>query len=482
MTQITLYGALHEIGGNKVLIEDRGTKVFFDFGMCFSKWGTYFSPFLQPRTYNLLEDFIKLGLLPDLEGLYRHDYEKRFRPPTKDPNYDAVILSHPHLDHAGFISLIRPDIPIYCSKGTHAILEAMEQTSLSYEFTQMREKFKIRKSKRDASAYVKDRDTVFPRTFKHFKPTFKIDDITIHSFPIDHSVPGATAFIIETSDAVIVYTGDIRFHGRIATYSHFFVDKASEFDVEYIVSEGTRINDKTCFTELDLTRAVFQKAEETKGLVIANFPARDIQRMLSFAEVAETTERKLVISMRQAITLELLAKYGVSDIPNIKDLEIFVPKKGWGVWRDPNYPENIQLQDYQKWEKELLDLPNIVTTEEIKEEPQKHIFRCDYAEIKHLLDIKPPKGSVYIRSVTEPVDEEMQIDQQRVNNWLKLFDLYPYVQIHCSGHASSMDIQKMFEKIEPKYAIPIHTEHPEMFNGIVSSVIQARYAEPISLS
>jgi predicted metal-dependent RNase len=30
---ITFYGGFHEIGGNKFLIEDRGTKVFLDFGM-----------------------------------------------------------------------------------------------------------------------------------------------------------------------------------------------------------------------------------------------------------------------------------------------------------------------------------------------------------------------------------------------------------------------------------------------------------------
>jgi mRNA degradation ribonuclease J1/J2 len=32
MAKLTFYGGVNEIGGNKILIEDKGTKVFFDFG------------------------------------------------------------------------------------------------------------------------------------------------------------------------------------------------------------------------------------------------------------------------------------------------------------------------------------------------------------------------------------------------------------------------------------------------------------------
>ena len=32
-TKLTFYGGIHEIGGNKFLIEDRGTRIFLDFGM-----------------------------------------------------------------------------------------------------------------------------------------------------------------------------------------------------------------------------------------------------------------------------------------------------------------------------------------------------------------------------------------------------------------------------------------------------------------
>jgi len=33
MTKLTFYGGVNEIGGNKILLEDSGTKIFLDFGM-----------------------------------------------------------------------------------------------------------------------------------------------------------------------------------------------------------------------------------------------------------------------------------------------------------------------------------------------------------------------------------------------------------------------------------------------------------------
>ena len=52
MTSLTFYGGVNEIGGNKILLEDQGTRVFLDFGMSFGQSGIYFSEFNQPRKCN----------------------------------------------------------------------------------------------------------------------------------------------------------------------------------------------------------------------------------------------------------------------------------------------------------------------------------------------------------------------------------------------------------------------------------------------
>ena len=39
MTSCSFYGGIREVGGNKILLEDKGTKIFIDFGKSFGKEG-----------------------------------------------------------------------------------------------------------------------------------------------------------------------------------------------------------------------------------------------------------------------------------------------------------------------------------------------------------------------------------------------------------------------------------------------------------
>lgn len=111
---ITFYGGVHEIGGNKFLVEDKGTKIFLDFGMQMGKVNQYFAEFVNPRICNGMGDLFEFGLLPKLKGLYRKDYAKHMSfDGNEDNDIDAVILSHAHVDHAAYIHYIRPDIHIY---------------------------------------------------------------------------------------------------------------------------------------------------------------------------------------------------------------------------------------------------------------------------------------------------------------------------------------------------------------------------------
>lgn len=95
-TTVTFYGGVDEIGGNKILVEDRDTKVFFDFGISFGARRLFFtSLFLSPRSSRGLQ---KLGILLRLEGIYKFD--------DKQPEIDAVFVTHGHLDHSAYFSFI----------------------------------------------------------------------------------------------------------------------------------------------------------------------------------------------------------------------------------------------------------------------------------------------------------------------------------------------------------------------------------------
>ena len=109
---ITVLGGKGEIGGNKILLEHKDTRIFLDFGMSFKQASTFFSEFLQPRKCAALTDFFELGLLPDIEGLYRGDYLRHMGRAEEERKIDAVFLSHAHADHSHYIHFLRFDIPI----------------------------------------------------------------------------------------------------------------------------------------------------------------------------------------------------------------------------------------------------------------------------------------------------------------------------------------------------------------------------------
>ena len=109
---------------------------------------------------------------------------------------------------------------------------------------------------------------------------------------------------------------------------------------------------------------------------------------------------------------------GLGDYPTLKDPEIrlFADRKGWGLIGRDDYPENIVKQDYLKWERRYLDLENTVTCEEVKKNQADYMFYCNFFQLNRLIDIEPASGSRYIRSLCEPYNDEMALDERRVQN------------------------------------------------------------------
>jgi ribonuclease J len=207
--------------------------------------------------------------------------------------------------------------------------------------------------------------------------------------------------------------------------------------------------------------------KKTKNLVIANYPWKDLERLRSFYEVAKMTGRKLALNLKQAYLLKKLEATADSDLSlNDKHICIYADKKKWGMINRPGCPHNIVEQDYSGWEREFLDYPNRVTCDDIHQHQSDFLVRIDFFDLTDLINIRPSQGSCYIRSVTEPFDEEGEIELWRVENWLKHFGLYPYEQAHASGHAAGPEIRKLIQEISPKTVFPVHTEHPELFSTI----------------
>ena len=85
---------------------------------------------------------------------------------------------------------------------------------------------------------------------------FQIDSVEVEPISVNHSLPGVSGFIINTSNGSVGYIADIRFHRRRREHSERFVEECKRADLEILLCEGTRIRESVSPSELSVEEDV----------------------------------------------------------------------------------------------------------------------------------------------------------------------------------------------------------------------------------
>jgi len=424
LVKLTFYGGAGEIGGNKILIEDHGSKALLDFGMSLTDRARFFSePFLSPRDEHGL---IQLGITPNLAGLYKGEQEQAAA---------GVVLSHAHIDHSMCVSLLNRDIPVYCGETTRLILEATSG---------MRQ-----------SGFENNLSGIQFRTFRT-GDSLDLGTLKIEPVHVDHSVPGSYGFLVRTSEGTIAYSGDFRAHGPRADLTNDFAEKAHSSEPRLFLCEGTNLVRGDLRTESEVSEKAAMIVEKTKGLVLANFSTADTDRLKTFHEIAKKTDRVLAVSLKQAHLLSSLLRDSKLGTPDpIHDPDIVVYQKA--------------KKSYYHWEQDIIQKASVKTSKDVRSSQDKVILAATSYDMNELLDIRPGPAGAFINSSSEPFNEEMEIDHERFVNWLNYFGL-PMYQIHSSGHMMPTELRSIVEQVAPKRLVPIHTEQPRLFELFMKDI------------
>jgi ribonuclease J len=420
-TTLTFYGGVNEIGGNKILLQDGDTRVFFDFGMSFAMKKQFFSPpFLSPRSEKSLQE---LGILPQITGVYKFD--------PSPAEVDAVFISHGHLDHSAYLSFIKREIPVYCGETTEIILRALSE---------------IRRA--DLEFSVADID------FRSFRTGRKISvgDLEVEPFHVDHSVPGAYGFVIHTSNGAVVYTGDFRDHGAKPEMTRDFVESAKNAKPAAIITEATNMIGATISSETEIESKLNSIVAGADGIVLAEFAYSDVDRLNSFYHITKKNRRCLAVSLKQAYLLDALRKDKGLRIPDLDDETMLIfrkSKKRFGKW------ESQLIERYEKQNK-------IFDVFEVSKQQCNVVLAMSFYDFEELVSLQPAAGSCYVLSASEPFNEEMEIDYERLTNWLKHYGL-PQYHIHVSGHIMPLQLKATLKEINAERIFPIHTENASLF-------------------
>jgi len=512
MVRLTFYGGIKEIGGNKILLEDGERKLLLDFGFPYKRHKKFYEEYLKPRSGAGLLDPLVMGLLPPLEGLYRDDLQtpdlwQQFQ---EAPLYrqldhvDGVLLSHAHLDHSGHISFLKDDVPVFATAVTAFIAKSMQdsgkadfdqqvcyfsptvqeyptgwgQAACLTSDTKQQRQFKIA----DREPGELSADAIQFWEWGFWEKTAKQKELNslplkahtdctfnLRCFPVDHSIPGACAWGIETSSGWVVYSGDLRLHGKRADLSKSFLAEAASLHPRVLIIEGTNVPRETNIAEHEVYENGLKAIASSNSLVIADFSPRDVDRLLTFLQIARDTGRKLVILPKDAYLLKTmrLLEPEIPDIAQDDSLAI--------------YQETIASKYPRLWVRNLCQEceGKTLLAEDISSAQDQFILCFSFFDLNELPSLRPKPGSLYVYSSSEPHDEEQEIDFRRLHEWLKRFEIGGFgvpvergdkwqipegeEGLHASGHACGPDLLEIAREIKPEILLPVHSEQPDFY-------------------
>lgn len=451
MVKLTFYGGANEIGGNKILLEDKDAKIYLDFGQSFNFGQDYFYDWLQPRTVNGLEVMFEFNLMPKIEKLYSKDSLTFTNLKYQKPDIDAILISHSHSDHVNHIQYVDESIPIYMGHGTKVILDAYAK--LYPQFCKLGD-----------------------RNYKLFKTgdKIKIKHLEIEPIHAEHSIPGAYGYIIQTSKGKIVYTGDFRLHGPKANYSREFIQKAKEAKPYAMLCEGTRMSHdvKENFSEQGVEDKINKIVKGSKNTVFAYFSMSNVDRFFSFYHAAKKNKRTLVIDTKFAYILQNLREK-IQELPDPKTDKYL--KVYFRLAKSCTYCE----KDYYLYERPYLQ--NMITYNQIKENPKKYIMHLNFFKLMELVYIQPKNADFIYASSEHFLEGEENEDQTKVmHNWMEHFGI-KFHMAHCSGHVDKQGLTETIREINPQILIPIHTQNAKEFEKLHKNVILPKKLKKIEI-
>jgi len=430
---LIIHRGTHEIGGSCIELKTKNTRIVLDIGMpLVDERGEQF----DFRPYRKLSgpELIEKKILPNVDGLYRFDKNNKL--------LDALLISHPHLDHFGFLNFVNPSIPLYMSKGCHKLIE------LSYYFNETKFDFA-------------DIEVVAP-----WKP-FTIQDYTIMPYLVDHSGFDALAFMIDAEGKRIFYSGDFRGHGR----KHIVFDniiKDPPKNIDYLLLEGSHIEkqDGDCNTEDAVELRLTELLNDKEKLYFIATSSQNIDRIVSIYRACKKTGRTFVIDPYTALILEAA-----------KSVSYAIPQHDWREHMKILFVETRHTKIMQK--DGILEKfkKSEVKYEDILKDKGKYLIKDAFALRNKFAMDKNLSKTTLIYSMWDGYlgdDEKLRLfwEENKV----------PIIHVHTSGHAHIADLKKFAEALSPKSIIPIHTFEADKFPGLFQNVKLLIDGEEVTIS
>ena len=337
--------------------------------------------------------------------------------------YDAVFITHSHIDHIGLINKINRDIPIYVEE------KSLEIYNITCDF--------CGEEKTNRKINI----------FKMYDE-IKINDIIITPYRVDHSSYNSCMFTIECGGKKILHTGDFRLHGRKKDETLNNLKKIGKVDL--LITEGTSLsrNILEYDTEQELEKESL-KYMKIYDQVFIMHSSTNIDRTISFIKSALKTGKNYILD---------LFTYSLNKVVN---MNIKVDYKRIFVWKPLRYSLKNEI-----FKNKYMDFDN------------SSFFGKRYAmniKVSMLEDIKKlkEKGLITNACLIYSMWPGYIEKEEKLRNFIveiKVMGI-EFKELHTSGHADIISMKRLNEVVNPDKTIIIHTENKEKGRNIFNNIV-----------
>jgi len=407
----------HEIGGMCIEVAaDDGTRVLLDLGM------PLIAPdggdFPRDTPQRPTTDLIAEGVLRDIPGVFPAD--------PGAPAVAAIILTHSHLDHYGLAHHAHPAIPVYGSEGTIAVLEV---------------------------GRVFFPDAALPSELRRLPSgeTLRFGDLSVSAIPVDHAAPDSRALLACADGQRLLYTGDLRAHGRTGFRFENLLSDERLHGVDWLLIEGTTLGSSGgthgLRNEAEVEERLVELARDNPGKLVAVVASgQNVDRLVSCFRAAKRSGRLLVIDPYQAYVLMKLTSLS-KNIPQFS-------WEGVRVGFVPHQVERLKAAGMMDLARDM-SAQGRVSSDELAAEPGRHLMctRGGYGATK-LFDKVGSRNVVLAWSMWSGYWER---DGCAMREWAERESVEAHF-VHSGGHAWPEDLHRLASAIAAKHTVWVHTD------------------------
>ncbi len=406
---VRVHRGTHEVGGSCVELRSGDARLVLDVGRPLSA-----SP----------DDDVPL---PDVAGLAD----------GSDPNLAGVVISHAHLDHYGLLDKVSPNVPVFAGEAAAAIVEA-------------------------ARFFYPSGPELRPTTPLSDRVPIRVGAFTITPYLVDHSAFDAYSVLVDAGGRRLLYTGDLRAHGRKrALFDEFVAHPPADVDV--LLMEGTQVgatpelqDGHHGWSEEDVEDALVTTMKDTTGLVVVAASPQNVDRLVTAFKAARRSGRVLLLDL-YGVAVAMATGRPTIPQPGFDGLGVFVPQR-----------QRVLVKESGQFGRTVSVRTIRVFPEQLAAHPERHALYGSSSTIRELVGAGALTAagtvvwSMWSGYLRDPSGRRLQamLDEHCIR----------LVEHHASGHATVADLQRLVQAVNPAVVVPIHTDGLDRFADLFQNV------------